>query len=43
MDEKINLDEYICYDGPLPKNPVIENMSKEEIEEEFVRRFGEYL
>lgn len=43
MDEKINLNDYICYDGPLPENPRIKNITKEEIEEEFIKLFGEYL
>ena len=43
MDKKINLDEYICYDGPLPVDPRIENMTREEIEIEFHKLFGQYL
>lgn len=39
MDEKINLNDYICYNRPLPENPRIKNMTKEE----FIKLFGEYL
>jgi len=43
MREQINLDEYLCYDGPLPIDPEVKAMSKEEIEQEFIKFFGAYL
>lgn len=43
MIEQINLDEYLCYDGPLPIDPEVKAMSKEEIEQEFIKFFGAYL
>ena len=37
------VEEYICYDGPLSPCPEIENMTDEEMEKEFQKRFGKYL
>lgn len=34
---------YICYDGPMPPCPEVDNMTDEEIEREFQKRFGKYL
>lgn len=36
-------EKYICYDGPLPPCPEIDNMTDEEVELEFQKRFGKYL
>lgn len=32
--------EYVCYDGPVPPCPKVDNMSDEEVEAEFQIRFG---
>lgn len=42
MDKK-SIDDYICYDGPLPECPQIDNISDEEAEREFQKRFGKYI
>lgn len=36
-------EKYICYDGSLPPCPEIDNLTDEEIEVEFQKRFGDYL
>ena len=37
------VEDYICYDGPLPACPEIDNMSDSEVEFEFEKRFGKNI
>lgn len=36
-------DEYICDDRPIEMSEKIANMTDEELEAEFQKRFGEYV